>query len=195
VNDLIRRYQPRWLYLHEFADALRRIESKVTDDDIAEAITLLVRDRLVEDGRLNEREFRFLEGKPDVRTTAWLSSIAAEDFNWSDSQILAGVDTTKMNSRVSDQHGVLIEIAESCIDYFEHAELRAIKQRTNSGPEVRRAKAVLQKLYPKGVPSSDRLTDGDLHSSVNKALGKDERSISKTTVLRAAGRRTDKRSK
>jgi hypothetical protein len=115
VNALIDRYLPRWLYLHEFALSLP------SDDeaDLKAAIALLVRDRLIVDGHLNEIEFRFLEGKPDLRTTAWVNKLSTEDFNWATSAMLAGVDTSKPGARVSDSVGILIEIAASALEHFE----------------------------------------------------------------------------
>jgi hypothetical protein len=115
VNALIDRYLPRWLYLHEFALSLP------SDDeaDLKDAIALLVRDRLIVDGHLNENEFRFLEGKPDLRTTAWVNKLSTEDFNWATSEMLAGVDTSKPGARVSDSVGILIEIAASALEHFE----------------------------------------------------------------------------
>jgi hypothetical protein len=114
VSSLLDQYQPRWLYLHEFGEALPSAD----EGELKEAIALLVRDRLVVDGKLNEHEFRFLEGKPDLRTAAWINNLRAEDFNWADSQLLAGVDTSKAGTRVSDHVGLLIEIAADCLDYF-----------------------------------------------------------------------------
>jgi hypothetical protein len=133
MNPLIERYRPRWLYLHEFAGALGQAAPHATDIEIADAIALLVRDRLIDDGKLNDREFRFLEGKPDLRTTAWLNLLEAGDFNWSESQMLAGVDTTKPGTRVSDHAGLLIEIAESCIDHFEDNKPRATREPKGKG--------------------------------------------------------------
>jgi hypothetical protein len=58
MNSLIECYQPRWLYLTEFSDALPGAD----ESEKREAIALLVRDRIIVDGHLNEAEFRFLEG-------------------------------------------------------------------------------------------------------------------------------------
>jgi hypothetical protein len=115
VSSLVDRYLPRWLYLHEFALSLP------SDDeaDLKDAIALLIRDRLMVDGHLNEIEFRFLEGKPDLRTTAWINKLSTSDFNWATSEMLAGVDTTKPGARVSDSVGILIEIAASAVEHFE----------------------------------------------------------------------------
>jgi hypothetical protein len=114
VSSLLDQYQPRWLYLHEFGEALPSAD----EGELKEAIALLVRDRLVVDGKLNEHEFRFLEGKPDMSTSAWLNKLSTDDFNWATSEMLAGVDTSKPGSRVSDHFGLLIEIAADCLDYF-----------------------------------------------------------------------------
>ena len=78
MNSLIECYQPRWLYLKEFSDALPGED----ESEKREAIALLVRDRLIVDGRLNEQEFRFLEGKPGLRTFAWVERLTADDFQW-----------------------------------------------------------------------------------------------------------------
>jgi hypothetical protein len=72
---------------------------------------------------------------------------------------------------------------------------RKSPQEIQDGPEVRRAKAVLKKLYGDRIPPAEQLTDGDLHKAVNQAREKDTREISKTTILRASGRRNDQQSK
>lgn len=190
MSDLLSRYVPRWLYLHEFALSLENDD----EDELKEAIALLVRDRLIVDGSLNEREFRFLEGKPDLRTTAWINKLSANDFNFATSELIAGVDTTRAGSRVSDAVGILIEIAASALVYFGEAP-EAARRSPQDGPELRRAKAVLKKLYGDRIPSAEHLTDGDLHKAVNQAREKDMREMSKTTILRAASRRNDQRSK
>jgi hypothetical protein len=208
VNSVADRYQPRWLFLDEFAGALRpgiafnKFSFEPTPDseeqtDVKDAIALLVRDRIIVDGRLNEAEFRFLEGKPDLRTTAWVNQLTADDFNWSLSHIIAGVDTTKSKGRLHDHIGLLIEIAASALAYFGQTPeaARRSPQEIQDGPEVRRAKAVLKKLYDDRIPSAEQLTDGDLHKAVNQAREKDAREISKTTILRASGRRNDQQSK
>lgn len=114
--SLSESYSPRWLYLHEFALALAL--PGTDEDELKDAIALLIRDRLIVDGRLNEAEFRFLEGRPDLRTTAWVNTLTSDDFNWTLSQMIAGVDTTKPKGRLHDHIGLLIEIAASTLRYF-----------------------------------------------------------------------------
>jgi len=170
VSDPLDRYQPRWLYLHEFGEAL-----PCTDEaELKDAIAVLVRDRLIVDGKLNEHEFRFLEGAPDLRTAAWINKLTAEDFNWADSQLLAGVDTSKPGSRVSDHVGLLIEIAADCLNYFA-AEEGEIGSRTSAGtpkprrtsPEAARALKAIKAIYGK-IPLQDEVSNPRLEQAVNK---------------------------
>lgn len=198
MTDLSDSYSPQWLYLDEFARALRP-EVELTDDystfeptpdteDAAEvkaAIALLVRDRIITNGKLNEAEFRFLEGKPDLSTTFWVNQLTPEDFSWRHSHLIAGVDNTKHKGRLHDHIGLLIEIAASALQYFGEP---AAKPRRNS-PEQTRALTVLREIYGDTFPTRGKVTDKDLVRAVNAKLDKSERALEKDTVLRAAGRR------
>lgn len=57
-----------------------------------------------------------------------------------------------------------------------------------AGPKAKKARRVMERLYPDGVPSKDDLSDVDLFKAVGDALGDKSGAISKDTVLRAAGR-------
>jgi hypothetical protein len=132
MSGLVDCYLPKWLYLQEFMDALPGND----DADKHIAIALLVRDRIIVDGHLNEAEFRFLEGKPDLRTSAWVARLTADDFWWSTSQMLAGVDTSKPGSRVSDSVGLLIEIASTALDHFGGTNIPRRKVTKVGAPEL-----------------------------------------------------------
>jgi hypothetical protein len=188
MNVFIDRYQPRWLYLHEFCLSLGGDEAD--EDALKDAIALLVRDRLIVDGKLNEHEFRFLEGKPDLRTSAWINDLCVDDFNWATSEILAGVDTTEPRTRPSDTIGILIEIASCAVRYF--GEPASEPRRDRDGPQVIRAKVLLEKVFGCVEPPRSQTTDSMLVKKVTDAIPTGDQPISRDSILRAAGRATNR---
>ncbi len=188
MNSLVERYQPRWLYLHEFALALAPPD---TDEaDIKDAVALLIRDRLIVDGRLNEAEFRFLEGQPDLRTTAWVNKLTSDDFNWALSEMLAGVDTSKPRSRISDTFGLLIEIASSALNYFGETKLGKRKAGTPELYDWIEIKSYFFKLLEKKGDPTNPLNHVEGWKSMTDAMkavtdylqGRDEKVPEKTQL-------------
>jgi len=161
MNSLVDCYRPKWLYLQEFMDALPGND----DADKRLAIALLVRDRIIVDGCLNEAEFRFLEGKPDLRTSAWVARLTPDDFGWKTSQMLAGVDTSKPGSRVSDSVGLLIEIASTALDHFGDTNIPRRKVTKVGAPELYDWDEIQQFVVKK------LNNNGDYESPENKVKG------------------------
>jgi len=196
MTDISDSYSPQWLYLEEFARALKP-DVRLTDDyftfeptpdtdDVAElkaAIALLVRDRIITNGKLNEAEFRFLEGKPDLTTTAWVNQLSAEDFNWRQSQLIAGVDTTKPKGRLHDHIGLLIEIAASALQYFGKPTDTARR----TPPEQKRTAGLIEKLFSDGIPPE--LGPADILKRLNDHIGARGRPITKDTLRRVLKRK------
>ncbi|MGY4358645.1 hypothetical protein ACVWZR_007769 [Bradyrhizobium sp. i1.3.1] len=196
MTDLSDSYSPQWLYLDEFARALRP-DVELTDDystfeptpdteeaaEVKAAIALLVRDRIIANGKLNEAEFRFLEGKPDLTTTAWVNQLAADDFNWRQSHLIAGVDTTKPKGRLHDHIGLLIEIAASALQYFGKQADTARR----TPPEQTRTAGLIEKLFSEGIPPE--LGPADILKRLNDHIGTKGRLISKDTLRRVLDKR------
>jgi hypothetical protein len=176
-------YTPRWLYISEFMEAL-------PGSDIAEkeeAVLLLIRDRLIVGGAIDENQFRFLSGKPDIRDATWLANLSHADIAWGDSCIRADATESLVQSG-----WFLIEIAAAGLALFQSGKSQKPHKPRRTPPEQIRTRAALTALFGATVPSRDELTDSDLHKRVNDQIckaSKGARPVSKDTVLRTVGRR------
>jgi hypothetical protein len=190
-TSLTDRYQPRWLYLDEFAVSLPGADIS----DKREAILLLIRDRLIVDGGLNERQFRFLGAKPDISEASWLAGIEVDALDWQQSWLLApSVVHENENLLLADsRQWLLVEIAAECLQLFGAPIRVATGKRKKKTPVQRQAaKEALSNLYPSGVPSTSEVPNKDLVRQVTeywKRQSPDRQSVSPDSILRAAGRR------
>jgi hypothetical protein len=192
-TSLIDRYQPRWLYLDEFAASL-------PGDDIAdkrEAILLLIRDRLIVDGGLNERQFRFLGDKPDALEASWLAGIELDALDWQQSWLLAPsvVHENETLPFAASRQWLLIEIAAECLQLFGAPISVATGKRKRKTPvKEKRAEQAIQAIFKGKIPTVIEVTNPELNERVNKWL-KDNTigPVSLDSVLRAAGRRSKSR--
>src|SRR5258707_15323627 len=91
-------------------DALRGTDESEKKD----AVLLLIRDRLVFDGKIDEKHFRFLAGKPSIVDASWLANLSDSEIKWEDSFILA----PGAPGSFPDTQWFLIEIATSSLSLF-----------------------------------------------------------------------------
>ena len=156
------------------------------ESEMQDAVLLLIRDRLVFDGKIDEKHFRFLTGKPSIVDATWLVNLSHESVDWEKSCIIA----PRQPGNFPDTEWFLIELATSCLSLFgsrtsESAPLRA--RRTPQ--EVTRARGALKELFGDKIPGPDELTNKDLHKIVNDhQQNKELRLIAKDSLMRAAGR-------
>jgi hypothetical protein len=186
VNEFIDRYTPRWLYLSEFLDALPGTNA----DAKKEAVIMLIRDRMIVDGKLDEAHFRFLGGKPQIESAYWLMNLSDRDFSWTDSSFQAPA-----NENDPSGFGVKwfpIEIAASALSLFKSNRGERPATPRRHPPEQARALRLIHKIYGGKVPTRAEVTDGDLVQAVNAAVEPGERPVGKDSILRAAGRRKSK---
>jgi hypothetical protein len=187
MSALLDAYSPWWLYLHEFALALE--QPGTDEEDLKEAIALLVRDRLIIDGRLNEADFRFLEGRPDLQSMAWVNSLTVMDFAWAHSQIIVPIDSTKSKWERQNLTRLLIEIAASAVSLFHPPEGFARKEprRVRVAPEQNKARDAVIAHYGK-IPSPTEASTQQIFNKIN--VGRAETDvIKKGTIEHALGRR------
>ena len=188
MSALVYAYSPRWLYLDEFAIALE--QPGCEENDLKEAIALLVRDRLiVDDGRLNESDFRFLEGRPDLRSMAWVNNIEARDFAWAHSQIIAPLDSTKRKWEANNHTRLLIEISASALDLFRLPDgaVRKEPRRKKTSYEQDRIRDAVIATYGK-IPSPREASTQAIFKKINVGRA-DPDVFKKGTIEHALGRR------
>jgi hypothetical protein len=113
-------YIPQWLYVREFMDALGSADEYERRD----AVVLLIRDRLVFDGKIDEKHFRFLAGKPSIVDASWLANLSESEINWEDSTIRA----PREPDGFSMPDWFLIEIATSALSLFRSRTLESAPQ-------------------------------------------------------------------
>jgi hypothetical protein len=178
--SLSESYTPQWLYLREFMDAL----GSTDENEMKDAVLLLIRDRLVFDGKIDERHFRFLAGKPQIDDATWLAELAHEDIAWGDSCIRA----RPADPLALQPQWFLIEIATAALSLFGHTSKTKVKP-TRTPPEQIRASAALRDLFGDSVPTRGEMTDGYLLKMLNDHIGNKGRPITKDTLARATGRR------
>jgi hypothetical protein len=156
------------------------------ESEMQDAILLLIRDRLVFDGKLDEKHFRFLAGKPQIDDATWLAELSHDDVAWGDSSIRAKpADPTALQAQ-----WFLIEIATSALSLFGKASRNSVKTKpTRASPEQIRTRAALRDLFGDNIPTREEITDGDLLKKVNDYIGNKARPISKDTLARTTGRR------
>jgi hypothetical protein len=173
-------YTPQWLYLREFMDAL----GSTDESEMQDAVLLLIRDRLVFDGKIDEKHFRFLAGKPSIVDASWLASLSDSEVKWEDSTIFA----PRGPSSFPDTW-FLIEIATSSLSLFGSRTSESAPRARRTPPEVTRALGALKELFGDKIPGPDQLTNQDLLKKVNDHQGKrDQRLSAKDSLMRAAGR-------
>jgi hypothetical protein len=185
VTDFLAKYTPYWLYLDEFMRALRG----ASEEEKREAILLLVRDRLIINGKIDETHFRFLGGKPQIDDASWLAGLSEDDVAWDSSSIrTASIDPFAAPS----WH--LIEIATSCLTLFgfqkttteENKPKRAL---TRTKAEQERAKTAMMEIYGK-IPPQTEVSNKVLGKAVNENLEqKGLKAVKADALQRAAGRR------
>jgi hypothetical protein len=183
VNDLIKRYSPQWLYLGEFMDALPG--SNI--DEKKEAIILLIRDRLIINGAIDETHFRFLGGKPPINVGYWLANFSYDDVSWDESTIRAPA------GGVADiVRWYLIEIAASGLTLFASDKGGKGKKptRNKASPEQERALKALHAIYGDRIPPQNEVSNKVLEKIVNDRLHADGlQKVKPDALQRAAGRR------
>ena len=168
-------------------DALGRAD----ESEMQDAILLLIRDRLVFDGKIDEKHFRFLAGKPSIVDASWLANLSDSEVKWEDSTILA----PREPGSFPDTQWVLIEIATSSLSLFGSRTSESAPRAQRTPPEVTRAKGALRKLYGDKIPGSDEMTGQDLLKALNEfqKTQPNKREFKKDSVMRASGRAGSKR--
>ena len=193
MSDVLSRYSPRWLYLNEFMDAL-------PGSDIAEkeAVLLLIRDRLIVGGSIDENSFRFLAGKPQIENASWLANLSDADIAWDNSCIRAepALPDDSLGRHLSSSGWYLIEIAADGLNLFRSGKNQKIAQPQRTPPEQTRALGVMKALFDSKIPAKDQPTNTDLVRKVQDEMERQGvRTVSKETILRAAGREDVRRAK
>ena len=181
MSDLLKSYPPRWLYLSEFMDSL----PGANEDEKKEAVLLLIRDRLIADGRLDETHFRFLSGKPQIEDATWLANLSHDDVAWGDSTIRA----TSADPFAQSQW-FLIEIATSGLSLFRassRAKGSTPHRKSRSSPAQDMARAEVIARYGK-IPSDAEATTQKIFQEINRGRAEGD-VISKGTLEWALGRR------
>jgi hypothetical protein len=180
-------YTPQWLYLREFMDAL----GSTDESEMQDAVLLLIRDRLVYDGKIDEKHFRFLAGKPSIVDASWLANLSDSEVKWEDSTILA----PREPGSFPDAQWFLIEIATSSLSLFGSRTSKNAPRARRTPPEVTRAEGALRKLYGDKIPGSDEMTGPDLLNALNEfqKTQPNKREFKKDSVMRASGRAGSKR--
>jgi hypothetical protein len=187
VSDLLSRYSPRWLYLEEFMEALPGTNTA----EKQEAVLLLIRDRLIVGGSLDETNFRFLTGKPQIEDATWLANLSHADVAWSDSSIRS----LAADNSFTSEKWFLIEIASAGLSLFSSrtSAKEPSKAPHRTSPEQARALKAIKEIYGR-IPPQDEVSNSVLDHAVNKHLKeKGLESVKKDALMRAAGRRIDKR--
>jgi hypothetical protein len=184
VTDILAKYTPYWLYLDEFMRAL----PEASEEEKREAILLLVRDRLIINGKIDETHFRFLAGKPQIDDAGWLAGLSEDDVAWDSSTIrTASIDQFAAPS----WH--LIEIATTCLNLFGRLSTTSGKgprrASTRTKVEQERAKMAIMAVYGR-IPSQTEIPNKVLEQAVNQHLKSEGLPTVKADALqRAAGRR------
>jgi hypothetical protein len=179
-DSLYESYTPRWLYLTEFMDALGQAD----EFEKQEAVLLLIRDRLIYDGKIDERHFRFLTGKPSIVDAVWLATLSHESVDWQNSGIIApGADNNAY------PQWFLIEIASAGLSHFGSMKSAKKPRRARTSPEQARALKAMKALYG-GIPPQDEVSNSVLNQEVNKYLKQEGlEPVKKDAIQRVAGRR------
>jgi hypothetical protein len=179
INSLYDSYTPQWLYLTEFMDALGQADEIEKQD----AVLLLIRDRLIYDGKIDEKHFRFLTGKPSIVDALWLGNLSHDDVDWENSNICAPC---------SDAVGLqwfLIEIASSGLSLFGSRASAKEARRRRTPPEQARALKAIKAIYDR-IPPQDEVSNPVLEQAVNNYLKQEGlEAVKRDAILRAAGRR------
>jgi hypothetical protein len=184
VTEFLAKYTPYWLYLDEFMRAL----PEASEEQKREAILLLVRDRLIINGKIDETHFRFLSGKPQIENATWLANLSDDDVAWRDSNIRAATIDPMVQ-----QSWHLIEIATSCLTLFGRLSTTSGKgpkrASTRTKVEQERAKMAIMAVYGR-IPSQTEIPNKVLDKAVNQYLKSEGLPPVKADALqRAAGRR------
>jgi hypothetical protein len=185
VSDLLSRYSPRWLYLDEFMAALPGTDIS----EKKEAVLLLIRDRLIVGGSIDETNFRFLAGKPQIKDATWLANLSHADVAWGDSSIRA--DGSSENDAFIQPFGwFLIEIAAAGLTLFRSGKNQKAPTPHRTSPEQARALKALRALYGEKIPPQEEVANKVLESRANGWLKENDLLPVKPDALqRAAGRR------
>jgi hypothetical protein len=181
VTDFLAKYTPYWLYLDEFMRAL----PEASEEEKREAILLLVRDRLIINGKIDETHFRFLGGKPQIDDAGWLAGLSEDDVAWDSSTIrTASIDPFAAPS----WH--LIEIATSCLSLFGSQTITTEENKPKRTPvEQARALTAITAVYGR-IPSQTEIPNKVLDQAVNQYLkSKGLPPVKADAIQRAAGRR------
>ncbi len=188
-ESLSERYVPQWLYLTEFMDALRGTDESEKKD----AVLLLIRDRLVFDGKFDEKHFRFLAGKPSIVDASWLADLDHKNVDWRTSCIIAPGDSFLSTGHLDPARPYLIEIATSALSLFGSRTSAGAPRARRAMPEQARALKAIMAIYDR-IPSQDEVSNSVLEQAVSKHLKeKGLEPVKKDSTLRAAGRRVDRR--
>src|SRR5258705_6819856 len=122
-------------------DALRGTDESEKED----AVLLLIRDRLVFDGKIDERHFRFLAGKPSIIDASWLASLSDSEIEWEDSGIVA----PREPGSFPHTQLFLIEIATSALSLFGSSASGSTAKAQRTPPEQLRALKAIKEIYSK----------------------------------------------
>jgi hypothetical protein len=185
-ESLSESYVPQWLYLTEFMGALRGSDESEKKD----AILLLIRDRLVFDGKFDEKHFRFLAGKPSIVDASWLADLDHKNVDWQASSIIAPGDSG-LPGDLGPPRPYLIEIATSALSLFgSRTSAKASLMRARRfGPETARALKAIKAIYDT-IPPQDEVSTPVLDKTVNKYLKQQNlEPVKRDAIQRATGRR------
>jgi hypothetical protein len=179
-GGLYESYLPQWLYISEFMDALGQADESEKQD----AVLLLIRDRMVFDGKIDEKHFRFLTGKPSIIDALWLANLSHDDVDWENSNIRAP------SGDVLTDRWFLIEIASSALSLFgSRISAKKPRRASRTPPEQARALKSIIAIYGR-IPPQDEVSNPVLEQAVNKDLKlKNLEPVKKDAIQRAAGRR------
>jgi hypothetical protein len=189
TNSLYESYTPQWLYLTEFMDALGQADEIEKQD----AVLLLIRDRLIYDGKIDEKHFRFLTGKPSIADATWLANLSHESVDWEKSCIIApGADNNVYHALPSDftPQWFMIEIASAGLSLFgARKSAKEPRRARRTPPEQARALKAMKAIYGR-IPPQDEVSNSVLEQAVNKHLKqKGLEAVKKDAIQRVAGRR------
>jgi hypothetical protein len=163
-------------------DALRSADEAEKKD----AIVLLIRDRLVVEGGIDEKHFRFLAGKPAIDDATWLVDFSHDDVDWERSTIRA----PRADPHFALPEWFLIEIATAGLSLFGSMTAGKPTRKKRIGPEFARAQGALKKIYGEKIPAMEEVPNKDLEKIVNDRLKLDGLKVVKAdAVQRASGRR------
>jgi hypothetical protein len=200
---------PEW---ERLADALKRVVATgISEHDAQVSLCRAISERKIRValwlGIFERGEFRLLHGIAPNVGLIMPADITPQDFDWSESRPLKPWRNDTMGGMFRDWHRDRIELYSADVTRVlvtrttpqqsvaaKPAERKANQIPGRTQPARERAKKALDAIYPTAIPKQSAVPNKVLLAKVNEWLKANrELAVKLDSVLRAAGRRKDKK--